>query len=82
MGNTKRTTGNVILKEAVGDGGGAIKNPTVLSCGGIYIPRRGDEDRVLYQIITTSNKSEPVKVVTGARPRNSLREVLLKESMN
>lgn len=58
------------------------RNPAVLSCGGIYIPHKGREERVLYHIINTSSEAEPVKVVTGMRPRNILYEVLIKESMN
>ncbi len=56
--------------------------PAVLSCGGIYIPHRGQRQGVLYHIITTQKSDEPVKVITGARPKNLLHEVLLKESMN
>lgn len=60
------------------------KNPTVLSCGGIFIPRpkqmgRNDE---LYKILNTTNKDEPTKLVTGSLTLNILQEVLHKESMN
>ncbi|PIR17965.1 MAG: hypothetical protein COV46_01890 [Deltaproteobacteria bacterium CG11_big_fil_rev_8_21_14_0_20_49_13] len=60
------------------------KNPTVLSCGGIFIPRprpmgRNDE---LYKILNTTNKEEPTKLVTGSLTFNILQEVLHKESMN
>lgn len=58
------------------------EGPAVLSCGGIYIPHRGHKQDVLYHIITTHKSDEPVKIVTGARPKNVLHEVLLKESMN
>ncbi|HPQ80291.1 MAG TPA: hypothetical protein PLZ86_01015 [bacterium] len=61
---------------------GESASPAVLSCGGIYIPHRGRQDEILSQIITTSCREEPVKVVTGVKPRNILREVLLRESMN
>lgn len=81
MGSEKEPVGELIL--------GQIMNPeqegpspTVLSCGGIYIPHRSREEQVLYNIITTSNRNEPVKVVTGVRPRNQLYEVLFKESLN
>jgi hypothetical protein len=56
--------------------------PAVISCGGMYIPHRGNRQDVLYHIITTSRGDEPVKVVTGRRPRNVLHAVMLKESMN
>lgn len=83
MGSIKEPTGDVILKEALGCGEEAAPgNPTVLSCGGIYIPRRPEEQKIIYQIITTSDRNEPVKIMTGMRPRNVLHEVLLKESMN
>lgn len=58
------------------------KDPTVLSCGGIYIPHRGTQQRLLYHIINTPSDREPVKVVCGSRPKNVLHEVMLKESMN
>ncbi len=57
-------------------------NPTVISCGGIYIPHQGGQQRTIYHVINTPSESEPVKVVAGARPRNILREVMVKESMN
>lgn len=82
MGQAQKGAGDLILRQELKPQDGTIKNPTVLSCGGIYIPRRDIDDRILYQIITTPNQNEPVKVVTGARPRNALNEVLLKESMN
>jgi len=57
-------------------------NPVILSCGGIYIPQQGEARRIIYHILTTPNEMEPVKVVTGMRPRNILLKVLAKESMN
>jgi hypothetical protein len=59
-----------------------FSHATVLSCGGMYIPHHGERSEALYQIITTSCVEDPVKLVTGARPRNILHEVLIKESMN
>ena len=58
------------------------EGPTVISCGGIYIPHSGDRERTIYHIINTSSSEEPVKVVTGRRPRNVLFEILSRESMN
>lgn len=80
---TREPVGDLILKqlggvECVEEGA----TPTVLSCGGMYIPRSPGHERVLYHIITTSNNVEPVKVVTGARPHNILFDILLRESMN
>ncbi len=60
------------------------KNPTVLSCGGIYIPRprpMGPNDEI-YKIINSPNQKEPTKVVMGSLHLNILMEVLHKESMN
>lgn len=55
---------------------------TVLSCGGIYIPHKGDPKRRLMQILNTARKDEPVKLVSQGRQRNILREVMMKENMN
>jgi hypothetical protein len=62
--------------------GKVLSQPTVLSCGGMYIPHHGSREQVIYEIITTSCREEPVKVVSGARPHNILHEVLIKESLN
>lgn len=82
MGSTREPIGELILQKIFDPEERGEANPTVLSCGGIYIPHRGSQERILFHIITTSSREEPVKVVTGARPRNVLYEVLLKESMN
>lgn len=59
------------------------KNPMVLSCGGMYLPHTHHSPaRYPYQILTTPNNAEPIKVVTAARLSNLLHEVLVKESMN
>lgn len=73
-----------ILQKAFQESWGELSsaNPVVLSCGGIYIPHQGDAQRIYYHILTTPNADMPVKVVTGARPRNILQQVLAKESMN
>lgn len=73
-----------ILQETLQESWGELSsvNPVVLSCGGIYIPHNGDVQRIYYHILTTPNETTPVKVVTGARPRNTLQKVLAKESMN
>jgi len=66
----------------VGDQGN--RNPTVLSCGGIYIPRprpMGPNDEI-YKIINIANQKEPTKVVCGSFTMNLLQDVLHKESMN
>lgn len=81
MAASKENSGGLMLGRVL-DPEGEGANPTVLSCGGIYIPHRGRQDEILSHIITTSCREEPVKVVTGVKPRNVLREVLLRESMN
>lgn len=82
MGTAKEQSRELILKQVINPLSGAHANPAVLSCGGIYIPHRGPEEKVLCNIITTLNREEPIKVVMGVKPRNDLYEVLLKESMN
>jgi len=60
------------------------KNPMVLSCGGIFIPRPrplGPKDEI-YKILNIANEKEPTKVVAVSFPMNLLQEVLHKESMN
>lgn len=83
MASAKEPIGDLILRQALTDSNEfACSSPTVLSCGGIYIPHRQQEQRLIYHIITTSDNKEPVKVLTGAHPGNILHEVLHKESMN
>lgn len=80
---TRGQTGDLVLKESMSGEELVSRNPTVLSCGGIYIPRNTHEEkRILYHIITTQRKDEPVRVVGNFRPRNSLHEILLRESLN
>lgn len=58
-------------------------NPTVLSCGGIYIPRRKTTDKLIYQVLNLPNEAEPIKIYTGRRGvLNKLNEVLAKEVLN
>lgn len=74
-----------MIMERILDGsdlGAEHKNPTVISCGGIYIPHNKARERVLYHIINTASGEEPVKVVSGYRPRNVLHEIMSKESKN
>ena len=82
MARSKEPISEMILNQAFDPEKRDGASPTVLSCGGIYIPHRGEREEILCHIITTSSREEPVKVVTGARPRNVLYEVLIKESMN
>lgn len=58
------------------------RNPTVLSCGGIFIPRRRRSFDAPYEIITTPSKDEPVKVVVGSQLKSVLSELLFRESLN
>ena len=84
MTNMREPIREMLLQQVLGAASCAetLSNPTVLSCGGMYIPHHGSQDAALYQIITTPSISEPVKVVTGSRPHNVLYEALIKESMN
>ncbi|MFA4973060.1 MAG: hypothetical protein WC683_10620 [bacterium] len=61
---------------------GEYRNAAVISCGGIYIPHNGAREQLIYEIINTFNAEEPVKIVSGFRPRNILHEIIQKESMN
>ena len=59
------------------------KNPMVLSCGGIYIPRKNRKSpKFEHHLLTTPNDSEPTKVVSGIRPKNILKAVMDKEDLN
>lgn len=40
-------------------------NPTVLSCGGIYIPRKRTADKIIYQILNLANAQEPTSGSAG-----------------
>ncbi|MFH1653414.1 MAG: hypothetical protein ABIE74_05100 [Pseudomonadota bacterium] len=61
----------------------SCSNPIVLSCGGIYIPpRKKFNARYSYDLLTTANGLEPVKVVPEKPLRNMLKVVLEKESLN
>lgn len=81
--STDRLDREVLQRVSEGRLGGLPSvNPVVLSCGGIYIPHQGAQQRIIYHIITTANENTPVKVVTGIRPKNILDQLLSKESMN
>ena len=59
------------------------QDPVVLSCGGIFIPQKERMQRSAgYQILTTPNEGEPVKVVSGLKTSTILQRVMLKESQN
>lgn len=62
----------------------STQNPTVLSCGGMYIPQRAVSSTRLpqYHILNVANDQESAKVVSGGGPRNILRQLMAKESMN
>lgn len=60
-------------------------NPTVLSCGGMYLSRpvaKAPFQKLQYNILNLANQKEPVKVFTGQRPLNMLMEILSKEILN
>lgn len=58
-------------------------SPTVLSCGGIYLPRRKIPEKVNYHVLNLANVKEPIKIYTGRRAlTNTLQEILAKEGLN
>lgn len=59
------------------------QNPTVLSCGGIYLPRRKIPAKVVFQVLNLANDKEPIKIYTGRNGRmNFLQDILAKEYLN
>lgn len=88
MERTRQATqcGRAIIEQAmqVRAGKGQGSHPTVLSCGGIFVPRpRPINPRdPLYHILNTPHEVSPVKVVSALMHRNLLQEVLAKESLN
>ena len=80
----KEPTNEMILKRTLASTRGEClpKNAAVFSCGGMYIPHRGNRAKTLHHIINTHKKDEPVKVFTGVKPRNMLHEAMIKESLN
>lgn len=78
------TEAQQIIETAYGDKGsqeGAIENPVVLSCGGIFIPQPRNRP-IQYQVLNTANEDSTAKVVSGIVPTNMLHLVMAKESMN
>ncbi len=65
-------------------GGMNGNNPTVLSCGGIYVPRPRpfNPKEEYFKIINIANENEPTKIVGSSVAINLLQNVLHKESMN
>lgn len=63
---------------------GSSNGPTVLSCGGLYLPKPklNSNLKVTYQILNLANEREPTKVLSNQRPVNVLQQVLAKESLN
>jgi len=81
----KASTTETIARQLLSKHGGAAQqqHPSVLSCGGIFIPRKCRERKgILCEILITPNQDEPVKLVTGAKSRSILSQVLIKESLN
>ncbi len=83
MASTLERCTEWILKQVFEGSVGELssKNPLVLSCGGVYIPHP-ESRRCMIEILVTPNKNEPVKVMTGAAPKNGLSKMLIKGSMN
>ena len=77
----------LILQRASEEGAGGAENrsPTVLSCGGMYLPRpkTTTPPRIPYDVLHLANPKEPIKLYMG-RPHlfNLLHQVLQKEVMN
>lgn len=84
MAGTFEKCTEMIIREVFEESRGELssKNPKVLSCGGVYIPRPEAGGRFLQQILVTPNDKEPVKVMTPVPRRNALHQLLAKESMN
>lgn len=78
--------GKLIIKRAIEASSGQTSgnHPTVLSCGGIFVPRPKplNPRDPLYHILNTPSESQPVKVVSALIHRNILQEVLAKEALN
>lgn len=62
----------------------APQNPTVLSCGGIFIPqpRRTNGKDPYFHILNTANEENPAKVVSVSMPKNMLQIIIAKENLN
>lgn len=61
------------------------RNPAVLSCGGMYLPRPKTQapPRVFYHVLNLANPKEPIKIFIGQqRMANLLHQALAKEAMN
>lgn len=78
--------GQVIIQRAleVSAGQKSSGHPTVLSCGGIFVPRpRPINPRdPLYHVLNTPMEERPAKIVSALIHRNLLQEVLAKEALN
>ncbi|MBI4366977.1 MAG: hypothetical protein HY543_09185 [Deltaproteobacteria bacterium] len=78
--------GKLIIQRALDASTGRTnpQHPTVLSCGGIFVPRpRPLNPRdPLYHILNIPSEGQPVKVVSALIHRNILQEVLSKDSLN
>ncbi|OGQ04462.1 MAG: hypothetical protein A2W61_03580 [Deltaproteobacteria bacterium RIFCSPLOWO2_01_44_7] len=77
----------LILQRTSEEGQGFMdhKNPAVLSCGGMYLPRPKTAlpPRVVYHVLNLANKQEPIKIYIGRRAiTNLLHQVLAKEALN
>lgn len=61
------------------------QHPTVLSCGGMYLPRTKSAlpTPVCYHVLNLPNENEPIKIYVGRRHlTNLLHQILAKEGMN
>lgn len=80
------TAAELIVQEAFEEGPGELSstNPMVLSCGGIYIPRRRRAIPVhpLWHILNLPDNEGKSKVVSDGVPKSPLAAILEKENMN
>ena len=81
------TVTQLIIKKAQEEGQrvSVNQNPTVLSCGGMYLPRTKTTfaPRIAYHVLNLANPEEPIKIYVGRRVvPNLLHEVLQKGTKN
>lgn len=87
MTRTVSSITQMILERAAEEGrqAGVARHPTVLSCGGMYLPRTRTPGPapVNYHVLNLANENEPIKIYVGRRGNfNLLYQILAKEAMN
>ena len=81
------TVTQLILQKAALEGERYLpnRNPTVLSCGGMYLPRPQNAlpPKIAYDVLNLANPKEPIKLYVGRRVLpNLLHQVLQKGTLN